>query len=97
MFIEGNSCKFNLDHFNLKKFDMILIDGNHLFDFVINDTKLAHKHISSKGVIVWHDYAKPEKYTSIQVKSALDSLNIEPVKINNTSIAYIVATKIRLL
>jgi SAM-dependent methyltransferase len=36
-------------------FDMIFIDGMHLYDYVVNDLKNALKVLTDKGVIVIHD------------------------------------------
>lgn len=37
-------------------FDLIFIDACHHYDYVKKDTENALKHITPKGVIVWHDY-----------------------------------------
>ena len=40
----------------LGKFDLIFIDGGHTYSVVKSDTKKAFKMLSSKGIIIWHDY-----------------------------------------
>ena len=48
------------DEFFLKNkntFDLIYIDGNHLFEFVKNDIFNSLKYISDEGIIVLDDYA----------------------------------------
>ena len=37
-------------------FDLIFIDGNHEYEYVLHDTSNALDHIRSGGLIVWHDY-----------------------------------------
>jgi uncharacterized protein (DUF488 family) len=40
-----------------KKFDLIFIDGNHHFEFVMNDTRNAFNLLKDENsMIVWHDY-----------------------------------------
>jgi predicted O-methyltransferase YrrM len=55
--LEGDSRKFNFkDYFNSQ--DLVFIDGDHHFDSVVNDTKVAFQLIKkNKGAIIWHDYA----------------------------------------
>jgi predicted O-methyltransferase YrrM len=39
-------------------FDIILIDGNHTYDYCANDTDLAESCLSDNGLMVWHDFHK---------------------------------------
>lgn len=41
-------------------FDLIFIDGNHHYKYVMSDTENAIKNLSANGVIVWHDYGMIE-------------------------------------
>tara|TARA_B100000787_G_scaffold130682_1_gene99595 strand:- start:273 stop:1043 length:771 start_codon:yes stop_codon:yes gene_type:complete len=50
-----DSKKFNTDEY-LQKFDLIFIDGGHTYSVVESDSKKAFEMLSSKGVIIWHDY-----------------------------------------
>ena len=50
-----DSRKLNTEKY-LKKFDLIFIDGGHAYSIVKNDSEKAFKMLSSKGVIIWHDY-----------------------------------------
>jgi len=50
-----DSRKFNTEEY-LKKFDLIFIDGGHTYSVVESDSKKAFEMLSSKGVIIWHDY-----------------------------------------
>lgn len=51
--IETTSDKFFRT--NAHKFDIIFIDGNHLYEQVLKDFENSLKNISSKGIIVLHD------------------------------------------
>ncbi len=52
----GDSAKFDYSPY-LDRVDFIFIDGNHSYDYVVNDTQVALKLLrQGKGVIVWHDY-----------------------------------------
>ncbi len=42
---------------NNYKFDLIYIDGNHLFEYVKNDILNSLKFVNKKGIIVLDDYA----------------------------------------
>ena len=54
------SCNsMSLDTNALPKFDFIFVDGGHTPELVFNDTQKAFRMLSSKGVIVWHDYNSP--------------------------------------
>lgn len=55
--LTGNSTTFDFAALN-KKFDLIFIDGNHHYDYVLNDTKKVFQHLVHKNsVVIWHDYA----------------------------------------
>ena len=41
---------------NEKKFDLIYIDGNHLYDFVKSDISYSLKSLNEDGIIVLDDY-----------------------------------------
>ena len=76
-FIEGDSTKF--DFSSLGKFDIVLVDANHEYDFVKNDTLKALSVLNTGGYILWHDYGKNERqYPAIRVKRALDDMKIVP-------------------
>lgn len=54
--IQADSQTFDFSSMG-KKFDLIFIDGNHHFEFVMNDTRNAFKLLKDdKSMIVWHDY-----------------------------------------
>jgi predicted O-methyltransferase YrrM len=49
-------------------FDLVFIDGNHHYKYVMSDTENALKHLAPGGIIVWHDYGMIE-----DVSRAVDS------------------------
>jgi hypothetical protein len=53
----GNSREFDFEPFR-GQIDMVLVDGCHQYDFVLSDSVNALKLLSSKGIILWHDYAE---------------------------------------
>ena len=56
--LKGNSFDFDFSPY-YKKCDVIFIDGDHHYESVVNDTKIAFKLLrNDDSVIVWHDYAK---------------------------------------
>jgi hypothetical protein len=53
----GNSSKFDFSPY-MGKMDMVFIDGNHHYQSVKNDTKVAFDLIKNENsIIVWHDYS----------------------------------------
>lgn len=73
--LEGNSMNFDFKALD-KKFDLIFIDGNHVYDFVKNDTEKIFKHLlHEKSIVVWHDYAyTPEKLRPEIMAAILDGI-----------------------
>jgi predicted O-methyltransferase YrrM len=51
----GNSLDYDFLHFQQPNF--IFIDGGHSYQIVENDTCKSLNILSSKGIIVWHDYS----------------------------------------
>lgn len=70
----GDSTKFNYIGLN-QKYDVIFIDGNHEYDFVVSDTKNVFKHlVHEKSIVIWHDYAySPEKIRYEILNAILES------------------------
>ena len=55
-FLKSDSKYFDFKSYR-KQFDMVFIDGNHSFEYVKNDTKIALELIKDENsVIAWHDY-----------------------------------------
>lgn len=51
----GDSAKIDWNTLS-PPFDFIFIDGCHYYEYVKQDTINAIKHLTTGGVIVWHDY-----------------------------------------
>jgi len=51
----GDSSQFDFSPY-YGKMDFIFIDGNHSYKHVKSDTEEAIKMLSTRGVIVWHDF-----------------------------------------
>lgn len=62
--------------------DFVYIDGNHQFEYVLQDLELWTKIIRRNGIIFGHDYDKPE------VKEAVDFY----VKENNIDTLFVLGT-----
>lgn len=59
-------------------FDLIFIDGCHDYRYVKTDTENAFNHLSSSGVIIWHDYGMI-KDVSDAVDTFQDKLEIKVI------------------
>jgi len=61
-----------------RQYDMIFIDGSHMYSYVESDTQKALKMIKPGGVIFWHDYCgpmrAPDVYKYLNLKR--DELNL---------------------
>ena len=66
---------------NKYKFDLIYIDGNHLYDFVQKDISNSLNHINDDGIIVLDDY-KLKGWWNDGVTKAIDYfVNAKKIKI----------------
>lgn len=81
----GDSYKFNFRSF-YGKMDLVFVDGSHHFRYVYKDSQNAIKLLSSKGIVIWHDYAPYAK----EVIKALNALRkqLPLFHITNTSLVY---------
>ena len=73
----------------LRKFDLIFIDGGHTYSVVKSDTNKAFEMLSSKGIIVWHDYVVG-KESCKDICKLIDEIEKEKkiFHIKNTSMCY---------
>lgn len=71
--LSGNSLNFDFSSVN-KNFDLVFIDGEHHYDYVLNDTKKVFANlIHENTIIVWHDYAfSPEEIRNQVLAGILD-------------------------
>ncbi|MBS7332954.1 MAG: class I SAM-dependent methyltransferase [Weeksellaceae bacterium] len=74
----GDSTQFDFAGLN-QKFDVIFIDGNHEYDFVVSDTRNVFKHlVHENSIVIWHDYAySPEKIRYEILNAILDGTPTE--------------------
>jgi predicted O-methyltransferase YrrM len=71
------------------KFGVIFLDGNHSYEHVLSDSRLAIRLLDSRGILVWHDYGNVP-----DVGKALAELTTvhDIVAIHNTWIAYLMTS-----
>ncbi|NQX99121.1 MAG: class I SAM-dependent methyltransferase, partial [Flavobacteriales bacterium] len=56
--LKGNSFDFDFSPY-YNKCDVIFVDGDHHYESVLNDTKIAYQLLKDENsVIIWHDYAR---------------------------------------
>ena len=48
-------------------FDLVLIDGDHSYEGVLQDTELVRKIIDECGAICWHDANPRQKYMDVRL------------------------------
>ncbi len=88
----GDSATFDFAPY-CRKMDFVLVDGSHTYDYALNDSLVADRLVSDRGIILWHDYANCEGVTR-----ALDELYGQGGSwsrlrwIKGTSFAYLTAT-----
>ena len=76
--LRGDSRSF--DYASLgKKFDLLFIDGDHHYDFILNDTRNLFTHlIHENSTVVWHDYGYHPDQVRYEVMAAiLDGVGAE--------------------
>jgi predicted O-methyltransferase YrrM len=76
--LRGDSRTF--DFASLKrKFDLIFIDGDHHYDFLLQDTRNILKYlVHEKSIVVWHDYGfNPDEVRFEVLAAILDGTPVE--------------------
>ncbi len=63
-----DSTKWDISNYPEGFFDSVLIDGGHVPDVVLNDTKKALALLRPGGLIMWHDFCPPvhDKFDVVQ-------------------------------
>lgn len=76
--LRGDSRRFEYGQLG-RKFDLIFIDGDHHYDFILGDTKNIFRHlVHEKSIVVWHDYGfHPDKVRYEVMAAILDGLGPE--------------------
>lgn len=74
-YIQGNSNSVNVINRvnkNIKKIDILFIDGDHSYNGVLSDFNIYSKYLNNGGYIVFDDYN--DKLNSPEVKIAVDDI-----------------------
>jgi hypothetical protein len=76
--LRGDSRTFDFSSLK-RKFDLIFIDGDHHYDFLLQDTGNILKYlVHEKSIVVWHDYGiSPEEVRFEVLAAILDGTAIE--------------------
>lgn len=78
--LRGDSRRFNFGSLD-EKFDLVFIDGDHHYDFILSDTRNLFRHLMhDKSIVVWHDYCHHPDRVRFEVMAAiLDGIGPERV------------------
>jgi predicted O-methyltransferase YrrM len=69
--LRGDSRSFDFTSIKMK-FDLIFIDGDHHYDFILNDTRSVFKHlVHENSMVVWHDYGHHPDQVRFEVMAAI--------------------------
>jgi hypothetical protein len=76
--VRGDSRSYDFSSLN-RKFDIIFIDGDHHYDFLLQDTRNVLKYLAhEKSIVVWHDYGvNPEEVRFEVLAAILDGTGTE--------------------
>jgi len=85
--LRGDSRKFDFQSLD-QKFDLLFIDGDHHYDFILSDIRNVFKHlVHETSVVVWHDYGFHPDEVRFEVMAAI----LDGVGANNIDKVYHVA------
>jgi len=69
--LRGDSRSFDFGQLN-RKFDLIFIDGDHHYDFILSDTENIFRHlVHENSIVVWHDYGFHPDQVRYEVMAAI--------------------------
>jgi predicted O-methyltransferase YrrM len=69
--LRGDSRAFDFSSLG-RKFDLIFIDGDHHYDYVLQDTKNVIKYlVHENSTVVWHDYGNTPEDVRFEVLAAI--------------------------
>jgi hypothetical protein len=69
--LRGDSRTFDFSTLG-QKFDLIFIDGDHHYDYVLQDTKNVMKYlVHENSTVVWHDYGNTPEDVRFEVLAAI--------------------------
>jgi len=80
----GDSASFDYSEF-YSSIDLVLIDGNHYYQNVKSDSENAYRMLTSRGVIIWHDYTKLPEHVGVLKYLTELSKTMQLFKIRGTS------------
>ena len=98
--VYGNSMTFDFQTVG-GPFDVVFIDGDHHYDFVVSDTKNVFKHlIHKKSIVVWHDYAHSPEHIRPEVLAGIydgcpESFHDNIYHVNNSLCAIYIPEEIK--
>lgn len=72
-----DSAKFDTESYK-DKYDVVLVDACHTYEYVMNDTNKAYEICRKGGLIIWHDYNKNRYMPG--VTTALNEFSIKNKK-----------------
>lgn len=73
------------------KIDLMFIDGNHIYEYVLNDGKKALKCVRKGGFIIWHDFDYRHLGSS---KAIIEICKENMLELNKISITPLAITKV---
>lgn len=80
--IFGDSATLDFSRFH-GSIDLFFVDGCHAYEAALRDTRTAWRCLRPGGLIVWHDYRRPD------VQRAVVDAKVGPVtRIADTNLAY---------
>ncbi|MEN8228515.1 MAG: class I SAM-dependent methyltransferase [Bacteroidota bacterium] len=69
--LRGDSRGFDFASLEMK-FDLLFIDGDHHYDFILSDTRNVFKHlVHENSIVVWHDYGFHPDQVRFEVMAAI--------------------------
>jgi predicted O-methyltransferase YrrM len=69
--LRGDSRTFDFGSLE-QKFDLVFIDGDHHYDFILSDTRNVFKYlVHEETVVVWHDYGFHPDQVRFEVMAAI--------------------------
>jgi hypothetical protein len=69
--LKGDSRVFDFSSLK-KKFDLVFIDGDHHYDFLLQDTRNVLQYlVHEKSIVVWHDYGNNPEDIRFEVLAAI--------------------------
>ena len=69
--LRGDSRAFDYSSLS-RKFDLIFIDGDHHYDYVLQDTKNIMKYlVHENSIVIWHDYGNTPEDVRFEVLAAI--------------------------